>query len=182
MAVEQHEREQIANILTLVGNADKKATCPACGGTEVKRDNRNQHQEKKTSMNKQITGISTQQSEWRWFGNAGHYVCGRWCRFHLTTQVGQYLVSTIGEYVHPRHSKGSEQAEAAWLNKNWPGEDIGSGRKYETMVFLAGKPCDAPECGCGLPQIDGNCLDFAGYNNAKDATEGHMKMCEIWAQ
>jgi hypothetical protein len=76
---------------------------------------------------------------------------------------------------------GSEQGEAAWLKKNWPGEEIGVGRKYETMVFRAGKPCDAVGCGCGLPQIDGTELDFSGYTNAKDATEGHMALCAKWA-
>jgi hypothetical protein len=119
--------------------------------------------------------------DWKWFGNAGHFICGQWCRFHLTTQVGPYLISTVGEYVHPRHSQGSERTEAEWLKKNWPGEEIGFGRKYETMVFRAGKPCDSPKCGCGLPEIDGSELDGNGYNNAKDATEGHMALCRKWA-
>jgi hypothetical protein len=48
---------------------------------------------------------------WKWFGSAAHFICGRWCRFHLATQVGRYLISTVGEFVHPRHG-GSERAEA----------------------------------------------------------------------
>jgi hypothetical protein len=35
----------------------------------------------------------------RWFGHAGHFICAEWCRFHLCTQVGPYLISTVGEYV-----------------------------------------------------------------------------------
>ena len=122
------------------------------------------------------------QEQWKWFGEAAHFICGRWCRFHLATKVGKYLVSTVGEYVHPRHGTGSEQGESDWLKKNWPGEDIGHERKYETMVFLAGKPCDSPLCGCGLPKIDGNELAMAGYNRADDATRGHAKMCVKWAK
>jgi hypothetical protein len=97
----------------------------------------------------------------------------------MATKVGKYLISTVGEYVHPRNSNGSEQAEAEWLKDNYLGEDIGLNRKYETMVFKAGKPCS---CGCGLPEIDGHKLDFAGYNIAGDARKGHMKMCAKWAK
>lgn len=43
-------------------------------------------------------------NEWEWFGNAAHFICGRWCRFHLATKVGKYLISTVGEYVSPRNS------------------------------------------------------------------------------
>ena len=121
-------------------------------------------------------------SEWRWFGHSGHFICGMWCRFHLMTLVGDYIVSTVGEFVHPRHSAGSEQTEAEWWKKNMPGEDIGAGRKYETMVFLAGEPCNAEGCSCGLPRISGAELDFGGYNTAGDATQGHMGLCKKWAR
>ena len=114
-----------------------------------------------------------------WFGTPGHFICGRWCRFHLCTVIGgKFLVSTVGEYVHPRHSGGGEGAEAEWLKKNWPGEDIGCGRKYETMVFKAGKPCAVKSCGCGLPEIDGSELDFAGYNERAAAAKGHHKLVQ----
>lgn len=118
-------------------------------------------------------------TSFEWFGSAGHFICGRWCRFHLTTKVGPWLVSTVGEYVHPRHGMGSEQREAEWLKDNWPGEDIGCDRKYETMVFKAGERC---ECGCGLPTIEGSEVDFAGYNDAKSANEGHLRLCDKYAE
>jgi hypothetical protein len=121
-------------------------------------------------------------SEWKWFGNAGHYICAQWCRFHLCTQVGPYLISTVGAYVHPRHGMGSEQREADWVKANWPGEDIGLQRKYETMVFRAGALCIVEGCNCGIPCLDpATELDMDGYNQADEATAGHMKMCEIWA-
>lgn len=126
-------------------------------------------------------GSTVARGEWEWFGQAGHFICSRWCRFHLCTKVGPWLVSTVGEYVHPRHSGGREDAEAAWLKRNWPGEDIGPNRKYETMVFLSGVPCASPDCGCGLPAIDGSEVECVGYNTAKDARAGHLALCNKWA-
>ena len=118
-------------------------------------------------------------TDWKWFGNAGHLCVSQWCRFHLATQIGPWFVSTVGEYVHPRHGKGSDQAESEWLKNNGPGEDIGCDRKYETMVFKAGKPC---ECGCGMPvPKDFTELDSNGYNDAASATKGHMAMCDKYA-
>lgn len=120
---------------------------------------------------------------WKWFGDAGHFICGRWCRFHLCTQVGPWLVSTVGAYVHPMHSGGGEVAEAAWLKDNWPGEDVGCGRKYETMVFRAGQPCQKPGCHCGMPGLDDATeLDFLGANTAGEATANHTKLCRKWAR
>jgi hypothetical protein len=124
----------------------------------------------------------TNRGEWTWFGVPGHFICSRWCRFHLTTCVGPWLVSTVGEYVHPRHSQGSEKTETEWLKSNWPGEDIGYQRKYETMVFLAGEPCASSTCGCGLPAINGHEFDSNGYNNRGDAQAGHLAMCAKWAE
>ena len=122
-------------------------------------------------------------ADWEWFGEAGHFICGRWCRFHLTTKVGEYLVSTLGAYVPPSAIGGSEQTERAWLQDNWPGEDIGCDRKFETMVFKAGRPCAADRCGkCGMPEIEGSDLDSGSYNDAGSATRGHMAMCQRWAK
>jgi hypothetical protein len=120
------------------------------------------------------------ESKWKWFGNVGHFVCGQWCRFHLTTQVGKYLVSTIGEYVHPMHSGGSERTETEYLLKKPLGENVGLNRKFETIVFKAGKPCQSKSCGCGLPKI-GEELNSRGYNDRKAATDGHRRLCKEYA-
>ena len=119
--------------------------------------------------------------EWEWFGNAGHFICGAWCRFHLCTKVGKYLVSTVGEHIHPRNSGGSEQSESAYLVEHPLGETIGLDRLFETMVFLAGKRCFSKDCDCGLPEISGSELDFIASNTRKEAREGHMKLCRKWA-
>ncbi len=122
------------------------------------------------------------QEGWEWFGKHGHLIVGQWCRFHLATWINKkYLVSTVGEYVHPRHSGSSEIEERHWLEKNWPGEDIGYGRKYETMVFdTIGRVCENEGCNCGIPLVADTERDFCGYNNAKDATHGHYELCEKW--
>lgn len=118
-----------------------------------------------------------EESEWLWYGHAAHFICGRWCRFHLATKIGDFLVSTVGLFVHPSKSGSSEQEEAAWLAEYPNGDTIGFNRFYETMVFRAGKECDAEGCGCGLPKIFGSELDFDAYNDAKAATIGHRMMC-----
>ncbi len=120
-------------------------------------------------------------SEWKWFGESAHFICGRWCRFHLATQIGGFLVSTVGKYIHPRHSGGKETSEMEWVADHQNGEEIGCDRFYETMVFVAGKPCDHKECLCGMPEIASSELDFEGYQTPGAATAGHMRMCQLWA-
>jgi len=120
---------------------------------------------------------------WEWFGRPAHFICAQWCRFHMATLVGPWVVSTVGAYVHPRHGKGNERSESEWLAENYPGEEIGHGRKFETMVFRAdGSRCDAEGCGCELPGIDGHELDCNGYMTDGEATRGHTAMCRKWAE
>lgn len=100
----------------------------------------------------------------RSFGNAAHLIVGNWCRFHIATQIGEVLISTVGEY-HVRQDDAKPK-------------EIGYGRLYETMVFRVEGAC---ECGCGLPSHGGSEQDFAGYNSATEANAGHEAMCEKYA-
>lgn len=120
-------------------------------------------------------------SEWQWFGHAGHFICGQWCRFHLCTKVGEYLVSTVGLYVPPHKTGGSERTEAEWLADNPDGADIGCDRKYETRVFGAGEPCTSSDCNCGLPTTVHPELDVFPANKAGDARANHMTLCKKYA-
>ena len=122
------------------------------------------------------------QEKWQWFGSPAHFCCASWCRFHLATKVGKYLISTVGEYVPPRNSGGGEQTEAKWLMENWPGENIGFNRKYETMVFRAGKVCRKTGCKCGLPMIGSDELTCLGANQAGQAARNHMNLCREYAR
>ena len=135
-----------------------------------------------------------------WFGNAGHFICSRDCRFHLTTIVNnRWLVSTVGELWPSRAVREihAQYTDAAWLaaNKSKLGDEfnfaymqkfgydtIGCDRTYETMVFRAGKRCERKDCGCGLPELASSELEFIGSNDPKTATAGHHKLVAKWAK
>ena len=131
--------------------------------------------------------------EWKWFGNAAHLIVGSDCRFHLATEIGDFVVSTVGEYFPDAEVReimarsrnvtlvGMGDARRADYMRKIGYEEIGFGRKYETMVFRVVGHCDAEGCGCGLPRIDGSELDYEGANDAKTATENHNKLCHEWA-
>lgn len=130
-----------------------------------------------------------QPSDWQWFGHAGHFICAQWCRFHLCTKVGDYLVSTVGEYVPDAqvreilaNSRGivlegrGDYRLADYMNKIGF-EKLGAWGTYETMVFKAGTPCTSKDCNCGLPTIDGSELAASRYDSARDAALGHYEFC-----
>lgn len=128
--------------------------------------------------------------DWIWYGLVGHLVVGEYCQHHLLTHIGSVLVSTVGMFIHPRHIMGRvaegigvEQAFYAARQSLWPGEDIGLNRKFETMVFKAGNPCNIEGCNCGQPELDmtDGELDMRGYNTLLEANTGHMEMCFEWA-
>jgi hypothetical protein len=128
-----------------------------------------------------------------------HFICARWCKFHLATYVGDYIVSTVGEYwpergireihakIHDqkwfeknRHLKG-DYFDAAYM-KRFGYEDIGYERKYETMVFKAIPAPEGDEEACCPWRIDvSNEIDFEPYNKSADAAAGHMRLCEKWS-
>jgi hypothetical protein len=127
------------------------------------------------------------QEDWKWFGNAGHFICGMDCRFHLCTLIGDILVSTVGEYLPDSGSwdiyaeqkgvtlKGRGDARRADFLNRVGYVTIGLERLYETMAFrVSGGTC---ECGCGLPNITGSEIAFDGYNDAGAATKGHHAIC-----
>ena len=110
-------------------------------------------------------------SDWVWMPHAGHFICGHDCRFHLTTYVYGVIVSTVGELY-----SDSIVRKLMSIEENKP-ELIGCDRLYETMVFKAVK---SKEGCCPWIAVDGNNLDFEGYNDAKSAYERHLRMCEKW--
>jgi hypothetical protein len=96
-----------------------------------------------------------------WMPHAGHFIGGHQCEFRLNTYVNGYIVSTVGELKHPYKPEGS------WM-------DIGFGRKYETMVFLAKESPKTP-C-CPYRQASGLDIDSEGYNDPGAAYRGHLAM------
>lgn len=105
------------------------------------------------------------ESEWLWDGHARHLIVSNSCRFHLATRVGDYIVSTVGEYVGP-HPDG--KGEYALF------ETIGAGRLFETFVFHAHGD------GFGEPDTYSE-IDSLSANDHDAATENHMRLCHEYA-
>ncbi len=101
--------------------------------------------------------------KWVWMPHPGHFCGGSNCRFVMNTYVGKYIVSTVGEY-RPEYSKEIEE--------------IGLDRKYETMVFHAGK--SEHKC-CPYQVSNLTEIDMEGYNTSEAAFSGHYKLCKKWA-
>jgi hypothetical protein len=115
----------------------------------------------------------------------------------MNTYVGGYIISTVGEYVPdsqvrmihrqvhgwPMDLKGDDE-EADFLRRTKGGEDIGCGRKFETMVFKAKlfKIKKGSKTCCPYRQVSGGSVDCVGYNRPEEAFEGHMKLCEKWSR
>jgi len=104
------------------------------------------------------------QSKWVWCGYAGHFVAASSCRMHLHTRVGDYRISTVGDY-RP-DGNGS------------PAEEIGAGRKYETFVF---RVTGEGEHGEG-EVTEWSEIWTDAYNEPTDAERGHMEMCRLFAR
>jgi len=111
--------------------------------------------------------------QWKWLGYPGHLIVAQWCQFRLCTQVGPYLISTVGDYCPPLRGEETQ-----------PRRTIGAGEDsfFETYVFKAGKLCDVKDCGCGMPALaDGNEIDGERTATAGAATEAHMRYCLKYA-
>ncbi len=106
-------------------------------------------------------------NEWKWFGYPGHLCVADSCRFRLCTQVGDYLISTVGDYYYQDKR-----------------ETIGAGKDsfFETYVFHAGPICSEKDCGCGQPALGGDGeIDGTRTAAAGDAQRTHMEYCEKYA-
>lgn len=134
------------------------------------------------------------QEDWVWMPHPGHFICARDCRFHLSTYVGGYIVSTVGEYEPSMEvreilaksrgmtleGKGDARRADAFKKLGW--EEIGCDRTYETMVFKAEPSKDGPGSCCPYRMVDAHDVAFAGYNSPDEAYRGHMELCREWAQ
>lgn len=134
--------------------------------------------------------------KWIWMPHAGHLIVGNDCRFHLNTYVGKYIVSTVGEWWPERSVREihAQVHDLKWLSKNkhlmgdyfdhayfkkFGFMEIGLERTYETMVFRAKKDKVNKCCPWGMVSSE---LDIDGYNDAGDAYQGHLKMCQKWSK
>lgn len=117
--------------------------------------------------------LKTPIEKWQWFGVAGHFIGSSNCLFHMTTRIGKYLVSSVGEYF----PFGVPTNGWTWADV----VEVGLGRKYETMVFKIGKVCRDPECNCRRPEINPRELTMLPANRRGDAQKNHIKLCLEYA-
>ena len=129
---------------------------------------------------------------WVWMPHPAHFICASYWKFFLATYVGGYIVTTVGEMLPDAPVreiiaesrgvalKGQGDARLADYMKKIGYEDLGYERKYETMVFKAMVRVDPNQC-CPFV-IDGEEVDFSGYNDAVSAKNGHYLLCEKWSK
>lgn len=107
------------------------------------------------------------ESEWKWQGYAGHLIVAQWCLFHMNTVVGEYIVSTVGDY--RREGDG-------------PRTTIGAGKEsfFETYVFKGHEPCGTADCKCETVTNFGE-IDGSRWATPREAQAGHMAFCRKYA-
>lgn len=101
----------------------------------------------------------------------GHFICSEYCKFFRTTDVGEYRVSTIGDF-HPTRTGGRQE--------------IGYKRFYETMVFRLGPvvhQCDVVDCPQnGAREIqEWSEVEAHGYQSRLTALAGHRAIVRTYA-
>ena len=115
--------------------------------------------------------------EWTWYGQAKHFIGAANCDFHLATQIGDVIISTVGGY-RPFLSYTKQTLLALDIDPEdaYKYQDIGHNRKHETMTFKA----KIAECDCCDWEADtSNILDwYDEYNDARSARIGHMEICK----
>lgn len=114
-------------------------------------------------------------SEWKWSGVAGHFICGYLCRFHMRTEIGDILVSTVGEYYSGGPRDDSYVLES--MGCTFPGQDR---TFYETYVFRLGdERCARVDCDCG-DREPAEWSEIAGrrWTLRGQAQRGHLEFCD----
>lgn len=117
------------------------------------------------------------EKNWEWLGYPGHLIVSDRCVFHLTTVVGDCLISTVGDY-RPGYKDTFRNSDIEPPNSE--SVMIGYDRYFETYVFYVGPEGDRNycTCGCGEPEPKSwSELEGIGSNCAKDARENHMQAC-----
>ncbi len=99
-------------------------------------------------------------------GCPGHFVAARSCAWRRHTQVGNYRISSVGDYF-PERGKERERLGA--------GDDC----FFETMVFeTTGEPYKGNE-GCGCHEVKSYSeIDGERYATAGEAQAGHERYVE----
>jgi hypothetical protein len=109
-----------------------------------------------------LEGNMEKRADWIWYGHPAHFIGAKDCNFRQATEVGNYIVSTVGDY-RPA-LLGDKQERLGYQDDSF----------YETMVFKKGAMCD---CGCGEHRIEHPEIEGERYATALQAREGHLRYC-----
>lgn len=121
-------------------------------------------------MTDQTTRRRITRKEWVWCAYPGHFIGSSECLMHLHTRVGDFRISTVGDY-RPRGRDGERPTSPTPIG-------AGPDALFETYVFAV--------TGSGL-HGEGEVTDYAEvdgerYAAAEDAEAGHMRYCEKYAK
>jgi len=103
------------------------------------------------------------EAEWKWYGYAGHFIGGQQCAYHLSTRIGAFLVSTVGDY-QPNGERGGRMRIGA-----------GDNAFFETYIFR----CEGEDENGDPIVSDFSEIDGERYAESIDAERGHF--CKKYA-
>lgn len=137
--------------------------------------------------------------DWAWMPCAGHFILGKYCRYHLCTYVNGYIISTIGQLwpddnirriyaeshnkLNPNNQidlslKGDDFDREYFKKKGFHGLGFPEEESvYETMVFKGKKRDEGSQC-CPYMVSDWGDLDCNRYSDAAEAYQGHLRFCQ----
>jgi hypothetical protein len=116
----------------------------------------------------------TSERNWVWCGYPGHFIASNNCRMHMHTRVGDFRVSTVGDY----HPPSIEAGQVGVPEKNMQQIGAGPDAFFETMVF---------EVEGHGSHGEGDVVDWGGvtmerYATAEQAEQGHMMLCREYTK
>lgn len=103
-------------------------------------------------------------SEWKWYGYPGHFIGSARCVYHLSTKVGDYLISTVGDYRPNGPYKAAETLR--WSEDSY----------FETMVFEVDGETEA-----GDPNVVSEVEGFY-WSKSIIAENKHYEICQKYAE
>lgn len=111
-------------------------------------------------------------------GCKGHLIVGNSCRWHRHTQVGNYRISTIGDYYSVNYKKLDKGVPRSLALER---DRVGSGAKdfFESQVFKTSRKREKQNDGCGCRRvIDWGGLECKRYPTAGKAQAGHERLVQ----
>lgn len=123
--------------------------------------------------------MGTPISEWIWDGHAAHLFVSEDCQFHMATRIGNYIISTVGEYLPKGEGKTRFTPPMDGVVPDGVDysvyKEVGLHRLFETYVFHAK--------GEGMGNIsDWGEIDSLPANDHDTARKNHMDLCKKYAR